>query len=37
MQWFWNRPVGVKFSAPLVLMGVVFAVVGGLGGLALRT
>ena len=37
MQWFWNRPVGVKFSAPLVLMGVVFAVVGGLGALALRS
>ena len=37
MQWFWNRPVGVKFSAPLMLMGGVFAVVGGLGALALRT
>lgn len=36
MQWFWNRPVGVKFSAPLVLLGIVFAVVGGLGALALR-
>ena len=37
MQWFWNRPVGVKFAAPLVLMGAVFMVVGGLGALALRS
>ncbi|SDC85690.1 methyl-accepting chemotaxis protein [Sanguibacter gelidistatuariae] len=36
MRWFWNLPVGLKFSSPLVLIGAVFAVVGGLGGLALR-
>ncbi|GCE78092.1 methyl-accepting chemotaxis protein [Cellulomonas biazotea] len=33
--WFWDRPVALKVGASLVVMAVVFAVVGGIGGLAL--
>ncbi|AEE45913.1 methyl-accepting chemotaxis protein [Cellulomonas fimi] len=33
--WFWDRPVALKVGASLVVMAVVFAVVGGIGALAL--
>ncbi|MBI9114599.1 methyl-accepting chemotaxis protein [Sanguibacter suaedae] len=33
--WFWDRPVGVKISASLLVMGIVFAGVGGTGAVAL--
>ncbi|MBX9245152.1 HAMP domain-containing protein [Actinotalea ferrariae] len=33
--WFWDRPVAVKVGASLLVLGSVFAVVGGIGALAL--
>ncbi len=34
-SWFWDRPVAVKVGASLLVLGTVFAVVGGIGALAL--
>ncbi|MBO1751287.1 methyl-accepting chemotaxis protein [Actinotalea sp. BY-33] len=33
--WFWNRPVAVKVGAAVAVLGLAFAVVGGLGAVAL--
>jgi len=33
--WFWDRPVGFKIAAALVILGGLFSVVGGAGALAL--
>ncbi|MDT0164155.1 methyl-accepting chemotaxis protein [Actinotalea sp. AC32] len=33
--WFWDRPVAVKIGASLTVLALVFAVVGGIGALAL--
>ena len=34
-RWFWDRPVGLKIATSLAVMGVVFAVVGGMAAVAL--
>ncbi|MCR6688144.1 methyl-accepting chemotaxis protein [Cellulomonas sp.] len=33
--WFWDRPIGVKFTVVLLVLGGSFALVGGAGGVAL--
>ena len=34
-RWFWDRPVGLKIAAVLVVLGGVFGLVGGAGAIAL--
>ncbi|HEY0216768.1 MAG TPA: methyl-accepting chemotaxis protein [Cellulomonas sp.] len=35
VSWFWDRPVGLKIAVSLLVMGGTFALVGGLGAVAL--
>ncbi|MDM7830570.1 methyl-accepting chemotaxis protein [Cellulomonas edaphi] len=33
--WFWDRPIAVKFTAAMLVLGGTFAVVGGIGAMSL--